>query len=203
MRVGRGRIRKLGADYLAYALVDAIVDHYFEVLEALGEDIESVEREVIDKPSQVTLRAIHTLKRELIYLRRSVWPLRETVSTLLRDESDLVAESTRIFLRDLYDHSIQVLDAVETLRDIVSGMLDVYLSSASNKMNEIMKVLTVMSSIFIPLTFIAGVYGMNFPDMPGLNSPWGFTSVMVLMAAIAFGLLFQFHRRGWLRRGGL
>ncbi len=198
MRAGRGRLRKEGADYLAYALVDAIVDHYFEVLEALGDDIEAVEDEVVEVPTHETLRTIHVLKRELIYLRRAVWPLREAVNSLLKDESELVADSTRVFLRDLYDHAVHVLDSVETLRDIVSGMLDVYLSSASNRMNQVMKVLTVMSSIFIPLTFIVGVYGMNFEYMPELKTPWGYPAVLLLMATVAGGLLLMFRRKGWI-----
>jgi magnesium transporter len=198
MRSGRGRLRKEGADYLAYALVDAIVDHYFEVLEALGDDIEAVEEEVVEVPTQETLRTIHVLKRELIYLRRAVWPLREAVNSLLRDDSELVTDATRVFLRDLYDHAVHVLDSVETLRDIVSGMLDVYLSSASNRMNQVMKVLTVMSSIFIPLTFIAGVYGMNFEQMPELKTSWGYPAVLLLMVAIAGGQLLMFRRKGWI-----
>jgi magnesium transporter len=198
MRSGRGRLRKEGADYLAYALVDAIVDHYFEVLEALGDDIEAVEEEVVEVPTQETLRTIHVLKRELIYLRRAVWPLREAVNSLLRDDSELVTDATRVFLRDLYDHAVHVLDSVETLRDIVSGMLDVYLSSASNRMNQVMKVLTVMSSIFIPLTFIVGVYGMNFEQMPELKTSWGYPAVLLLMVAIAGGQLLMFRRKGWI-----
>jgi magnesium transporter len=198
IRAGRGRIRKAPADYLLYALIDAIVDGYFEVLEELGDDIEEVEQEVVVRPSRDTLKSIHGLKRELIYTRRAVWPLREAVSVLVRDESHLVSDDTKVFLRDLYDHSIQVIDTVETLRDIVSGMLDVYLSSISNKMNEIMKVLTVMSSIFIPLTFVAGVYGMNFKYMPELESPWGYPLTLLGMAAVALGLLGLFRRWRWI-----
>jgi len=198
LKTAKGRLRREGADYLAYALLDSIVDGYFEVLEALGEDLEGVEFDVLDNPSNTTLRSIHTLKRELIYLRRAVWPLRETINVMLRDESDLITSQTRIFLRDLYDHSVNVIDSVETLRDIVAGMLDVYLSSASNKMNQVMKVLTVMSSIFIPLTFVAGVYGMNFKYMPELESSFGYPSVLAFMATIAVSLLIMFRKKGWI-----
>lgn len=198
LRGGKGRIRKLGADYLAYSLMDAVVDNYFSVLEEIGEEIEGVEEEVVEAPSEKTLKSVHVLKRELIFLRRSVWPLRETVNSLLRDESQLVGEETKLFLRDLYDHTIHVIDTVETLRDIVAGMLDVYLSSVSNKLNQVMKVLTVMSSIFIPLTFVVGVYGMNFQYMPELQWRWGYPSVMLGMCAVAVGLLALFRRRGWL-----
>jgi magnesium transporter len=198
IRSGKGRIRKMKADYLAYALMDAIVDFYFQVLEQIGEDIENVEQEVVDRPQATTLKSVHMLKRELIFLRRSVWPIRETVNSLIRDESDLVTEETRIFLRDLYDHAIHTIDTIETQRDIVSGMLDVYLSSISNKMNQVMKLLTVMSSIFIPLTFIAGIYGMNFEYMPELTWVWGYPVVLGSMTTLALSLLVFFRRKGWL-----
>jgi magnesium transporter len=195
---GKGRIRKMKSDYLAYALMDAIVDNYFAVLEDLGDQIDDIEEEVVESPTVQTLRTMHRLKRELIFLRRSVWPMREVVNTILRDESELVCDETRIFLRDLYDHSIHVIDTVETLRDIVAGMLDVYLSSVSNKLNQVMKVLTVMSSIFIPLTFVAGVYGMNFKYMPELEMSYGYPAVMVGMLIVAVGLLAMFRRKEWL-----
>ncbi|NVM26400.1 MAG: magnesium/cobalt transporter CorA [Desulfobacterales bacterium] len=152
IRNGKGRIRKMKTDYLAYALVDTIVDHYFVVLEKLGEKIEDMEEELVTNPTPETLQTIHTLKRELIFLRKSVWPLREVISVLERGESSLINESTGIYLRDVYDHTIQVIDTIETFRDMVSGMLDIYLSSISNKMNEVMKVLTIIATIFIPLT---------------------------------------------------
>ena len=195
---GKGRIRKMTSDYLAYALMDAIVDNYFAVLEDIGDQIDEVEEEVVEAPTVNTLRTVHTLKRELIFLRRSVWPMREVVNTLLRDESDLVREETRIYLRDLYDHTIHVIDTVETLRDIVAGMLEVYLSSVSNKLNQVMKVLTVMSSIFIPLTFVAGVYGMNFKYMPELEWSYGYPAIMLGMLAVAVALLAIFRRKEWL-----
>lgn len=198
IRSGKGRIRKLGADYLLYALMDAVVDNYFTVLEDLGEQIDEVEEEVVESPSSSTLRTVHLLKRELIFLRKSVWPMREVVNALLRDESELIKDETKIFLRDLYDHTIHVIDTVETLRDIVAGMLEVYLSSVSNKLNQVMKVLTVMSSIFIPLTFVAGVYGMNFQYMPELQWHYGYPAVMCGMLVVAVGLLALFYKKEWL-----
>jgi magnesium transporter len=198
IRSGKERMRRSGADYLFYALVDAIVDYYFEVIEQLSDDIEELEQEVVEKATSSTLRSVHNLKREMILLRRSVWPIREAVNVLVRDESKLVTDNTRIFLRDLYDHTIQVIDTVETLRDILSGLLDVYLSSLSNRMNEVMKVLTIMSSIFIPLTFIVGVYGMNFKYMPELEASWGYPAVWAIMVLTAIGLLALFRRRGWM-----
>lgn len=198
IKAGKGKIRKFGADYLAYALMDAVIDNYFDVLEDIGEEIEELEDEVVHSPSPRTLHTVHRLKRELIFLRRAVWPMREIASSLLRDESELVSNETRIYLRDLYDHSVHVMDTVETLRDIVAGMLDVYLSSVSNKLNEVMKVLTVMSSVFIPLTFVAGVYGMNFQFMPELQWRYGYPTVMGGMALVAVGLLLAFRRRGWM-----
>jgi magnesium transporter len=198
IKTGKGRIRKLGADYLAYALVDAIVDNYFEVLEKLSEGIEELEEEVVDAPTSSTLRAIHVTKRQLILLRRAVWPLREAVNALVRDELELVTGDTRIFLRDLYDHTIHVIDTVETLREMVAGMMEVYLSSVSNKLNQVMKVLTVISSIFIPLTFIVGVYGMNFDYMPELRLRWGYWAVWGVMLAVAGGLLALFRRKEWI-----
>ena len=198
LRKGKGRIRKLPPDYLAYALIDAVVDHYFLVLEKIGERVESLEEELVTNPNPETLQTIHHLKRELIFLRKSVWPMRELIGGLERGESSLVGEKTTVFLRDVYDHTIQVIDTVETLRDIVSGMLDVYLSSLSNKMNEVMKVLTIIATIFIPLTFIAGIYGMNFEFMPELKWHWGYPIVWVIIIAIAVIMLFYFRRKRWL-----
>jgi magnesium transporter len=195
---GKGRIRKMSSDYLAYALMDAIVDNYFTVLEDIGDQIDEVEEEVVDAPTVNTLRTVHMLKRELIFLRRSVWPMREVVNTLLRDETELIRDETLIYLRDLYDHTIHVIDTVETLRDIVAGMLEVYLSSVSNKLNQVMKVLTVMSSIFIPLTFVAGVYGMNFKYMPELEWHYGYPAIMLGMLLVAVTLLAIFRRKEWL-----
>ena len=187
LRKAKGRIRKSGSDYLAYCLFDAVVDSYFSVLEKLGERIEGLEDELIDNPTPKTLQAIHNLKRDIVFLRKSVWPLREVVNGLEREESSLIKKETHIFLRDLYDHTIQVIDTIETYRDMVSGMLDVFLSSVSNKMNEVMKVLTIFAAIFIPLTFIAGIYGMNFEIMPELKWRWGYFSALGIMALVGFG----------------
>jgi magnesium transporter len=198
IKTGKGRIRRLGADYLAYALIDTVVDNYFKTLEDLSEVIEELEEEVVGTPTKDTLRDVHNIKRQLISLRRSVWPVREATNALVRDELELIKPETRLFLRDLYDHTIHIIDTVETLREIVSGMLEVYLSSISNRLNEVMKVLTIMSSIFIPLTFIVGVYGMNFEHMPELKLEWGYPAVWVIMLAIAVGLLAAFRRRGWI-----
>jgi magnesium transporter len=198
LRKAKGRIRKMGSDYLAYALVDAIVDSYFVVLERIGEEIESLEDELLSDPKPETSRTIHRLKRELIFLRKSVWPLREVMGRLERGESALVKEQTKPFLRDVYDHTVHVIDTVETFRDMVSGMMDVYLTSVSYKLNEIMKVLTIIATIFIPLTFIAGVYGMNFNYMPELEWRAGYALVWLLMIAVGVTLLVYFRRRRWI-----
>ncbi|KPJ64468.1 MAG: magnesium transporter [Syntrophobacter sp. DG_60] len=199
IRNGKGRITKKGADYLGYALMDAVVDHYFIILEKIGEKIEDMEEELVTNPTPETLQAIHNLKREMIFLRKSVWPLREMISGLERAESSLIQESTRIYLRDVYDHTIQVIDTIESFRDMVYGMLDTYLSSISNRMNEVMKVLTIIATIFIPLTFIAGVYGMNFAYMPELKWHWFYPKVfwLVMVAIIGF-MAFYFKRKKWL-----
>lgn len=198
LRKGKKRIRKMGMDYLMYALLDAVVDNYFVVLEKIGERIENLEEELIARPGPETLQAIHHLKRELIFLRKSVWPLRESVSALERGELDLIQEKTTVFLRDIYDHTIQVIDTIETYRDMVSGMLDVYLSSVSNKMNEVMKVLTIIATIFMPMTFIAGIYGMNFKHMPELETSWGYPVVWLVIIAIGVVMLMYFRKKRWL-----
>ncbi len=198
IRSGKGRIRRMGSDYLAYALVDAIVDNYFITLEKIGEKIEDMEEELVTNPTPATLQTIHNLKRDMIFLRKSVWPLREVVSGLERGESALVHESTRIYLRDVYDHTIQVIDSIESLRDMVSGMLDVYLSSVSNKMNEVMKVLTIIATIFIPVTFVAGVYGMNFQYMPELAWRWSYPLILLLMVGIGISMVIYFRGKKWL-----
>ncbi len=198
IRNEKGRLRRSGADYLAYALMDAIVDHYFVILEGLGEMIESVEEELVTNPTVQTLQVIHTLKREMIGLRRSVWPLREILSRLQRGESPLFQQATLVYLRDVYDHTIQVIDTVESLRDMVTGMLDTYLSSISNRMNEVMKVLTIIATIFIPLSFIAGLYGMNFVNIPELQLPWGYFMALMFMAGVAVLMLLYFRWRRWL-----
>jgi magnesium transporter len=198
IRGAKGRIRKMGADYLGYALIDAIVDNYFTILEKLGQEIESAEEEVVAEPTENTLQQIHSLKREMISLRKSVWPLRELISGLQRSESDLIKESTGIYLKDVYDHTIQIIDTIESFRDMVSGMLDIYLSSLSNKMNAVMKVLTIIATLFIPLTFVAGIYGMNFKNMPELEWRWGYAAALLVMAVIAAIMLIHFRRKKWL-----
>lgn len=198
IRGGKGRIRKMGADYLAYALMDTIVDNYFIILEKLGERIEYMEEELVTNPTPETLQAIHNLKREMIFLRKSVWPLREVISALERGESEIIKETTGIYLKDVYDHTIQVIDTIETYRDMVSGMLDIYLSSVSNRMNEVMKVLTIIATIFIPMTFIAGIYGMNFEFMPELKWQWGYFMVWFVMIAISIVMLVYFKRKKWI-----
>jgi len=198
IRNGKGRIRRMGADYLAYSLLDSIVDHYFVVLEQVGEKVEFLEEELVTNPTPETLQTIHNLKRDMIFLRKSVWPLREVIGALERGESSLIQESTGIYLRDVYDHTIQVIDTIETFRDMVSGMLDIYLSSVSNRMNEVMKVLTIIATIFIPLTLIAGVYGMNFKYMPELEWPWAYPMLWLVMLAIGVLMLVYFRRKKWL-----
>ena len=198
IRNGKGRIRQAGADYLAYALLDTIVDHYFFILEALGEEIEAIEEELVAHPTPGILQTIHKLKAEMIFLRKSVWPLREVVNGLERGDSPLIAESTRIYLRDVYDHTIQVIETIETFRDMVTGMLDIYLSSISNRMNEVMKVLTIIATIFIPLTFVAGIYGMNFKFMPELEWHWGYPAALGVMVGIAIVMFIYFRGRKWL-----
>ncbi len=204
IRNSKGRIRKMGADYLAYSLIDAIVDNYFVILEKMGENIELMEEDLISRPTPATLQAIHNTKRDTISLRRSVWPLREIVGGLERGESPLIKETTGIFLRDLYDHTIQVVDTIETFRDMVSGMLDIYLSSISNKMNEVMKVLTIIATIFIPITFVAGIYGMNFNpevsrwNMPELSWRFGYLFTWGIMLLMVITMLLYFRRKKWL-----
>ncbi len=199
LRAAKGKIRKSGTDYLAYTLIDAVVDSYFFVLEKFGEEIEILEDELILSPKPESSQLIHRLRRELIMLRKSVWPMRELLSGLYRGDSSLIKKSSQIYLRDVYDHTIQVIDTIESYRDMVSGMLDTYLSSISNRMNEVMKVLTIIATIFIPLTFIAGVYGMNFHHMPELEWTWiypaGFWIAILIIAGI---MLLYFRRKKWL-----
>jgi len=198
IRNGKGRIRKMGADYLTYALLDAIVDNYFIILEKLGEKIEFLEEELVTRPTSETLQTIHYLKREMIFLRKAVWPLREVIGGLERGEPPLVKGTTRIYLRDVYDHTIQVIDTIETFRDMVSGMLDIYLSSVSNRLNVVMRVLTIIATIFMPLTFIAGIYGMNFKYMPELEWRWGYPVIWFVLVFIGGSMLIYFKRKKWL-----
>jgi magnesium transporter len=198
LREGKSRLTGQGADYLAYSLIDAVVDHYFIVLENLGEQIEFLEEELVTDPDPGTLQSIHKLKRELIFLRKSVWPLREVIGVLERGESPLFQESSLIYLRDVYDHTIQIIETIETFRDMVSGMLDIYLSSISNRMNEVMKVLTIIATVFIPLSFIVGLYGMNFSYMPELQWKWGYFGVWGVIILVVVGMLTYFRRKKWL-----
>ena len=198
IRNGKGKIRKMGADYLVYALLDAIVDNYFIILENIGEQIEFIEEKLVINPASETLHTIHNLKREMLFLRKSVWPLREVISGMERGESSLIKGTTKIYLRDVYDHNIQIIDTIETLRDMLSGMLDIYLTSISNRLNAVMKVLTIIATIFMPLTFLAGIYGMNFKYMPELEWKWGYPLILLVMSTIGISMLFYFKRKKWL-----
>ena len=198
IRKGKRRIRTHGCDYLAYALIDAVVDHYFVILETIGATIESLEEDLLGEPTPETLQNIHELKRELIYTRKQVWPLREMINTVIRGELSMVREETLVFFKDVYDHTIQIVDTIESYRDVLSGMLDLYLSTISNRMNEVMKVLTIIATIFIPVTFVAGIYGMNFKSMPELEGKWGYLAVWCLIGGIALLMIVFFKRKKWL-----
>lgn len=198
LRNGKGRIRAMGADYLAYCLIDAVVEGYFTVLEAFGEKIESVENALLREADAATLHQLHRLKREALLLRKSVWPMRELLSALERTDTRLIAKPIGPYLRDVYDDTIQVIDTMETFRDMLAGMLDTYLSSLSNRMNEVMKVLTVIATVFIPVTFIASIYGMNFQHMPELHWRGAYVVVLGVMAAIMTGMLLWFRRKRWI-----
>lgn len=205
IKLGKGSIRRMGADYLTYALLDAIVDGFFPVLQAYGQQLEVLEDDVVLHPTQETLRNIYRLKREISTLRHLIWLQRDTLANLLRNNHEFITQELEIYLRDCYDHAIQLLDIVEIYREACAGLMDIYLSAVSNRMNEVMKTLTVISTIFIPLTFIAGIYGMNFNpaaspfNMPELNWYWGYPLVWLVMVAIALGLVYFFWRRGWFK----
>ena len=206
IRAGRGYIRKLGADYLCYALLDAIIDHCFPILEDLGDALEELEDEVLEHPQTSCIAALHGHKRTLAQLRRFVWPERDVCNALLHDETGIVSAQTKVFLRDAYDHTVQIMDLIESYRDVVSGLTEMYLSAVGMRTNEVMRVLTIMSSVFIPLTFIAGIYGMNFDagdgsrplNMPELYQPWGYPGIVLLMLAISVGQIIFFKRKKWL-----
>ena len=198
IRNSKGKIRHLGSDYLIYGIIDAIIDHYYVILEQLGEEIEFLEEDLLKNPNQKTLNSIYKLKQELVFLRKSLWPTREVIGTLQRIEHELISESIGVYLRDVYDHIIQIVDTVETLRDMTSSMLDLYLSTVSNKMNEVMKVLTMFAAIFIPLTFVVGVYGMNFDYMPELHSKLGYPIVWGVLLTIIIGLVIYFKKKKWM-----
>ena len=199
IRQGKGPIRKSGADYLAYALMDAVIDAYYPVLEDLGEYLEELETKVIEHPTSEALQSIYCVRRELLVLRRSIFPQREVLSSMIRDQGVIFKESTTPYLRDCYDHCAQVIDVLETYREICSGLMDVYLSGLSNKMNEVMKVLTIIATIFIPLSFLAGIYGMNFEHMPELHYKWSYPLFWVMIVLVAGGMLLFFKKLGWLK----
>lgn len=198
IRTDGSRLRGRGPDYLAYALMDATVDHYYTVLETVGEHTERLEEKVLLDPDERTMKELHHLKRELMVVRRAIWPLREMLGSLHRIENPLFTERTRVFMRDIYDNAVQVIEAVESLRDVVSGLVDLYLSTVGYRTNEVMKVLTIMASIFIPLTFLAGIYGMNFQHMPELAWPWAYPTLLGFMVLMGVGMLVYFRRKGWL-----
>jgi magnesium transporter len=206
IRAAKGRIRQAGPDYLAYALLDSVIDAYFPVLEQYGDWLDQADDEVSDRPTPKTITRIHSLRSDLFLLRRAVWPLRDAMSALFREDNPLISEETRIYLRDCYDHTVQIIDLVETSRELCSDLRDYYLSTVNNRMSEVMKVLTVIATVFIPLGFIAGLYGMNFDphaspwNMPELEWFYGYPFALGLMGAIAGGLLVFFWRRGWLGR---
>jgi magnesium transporter len=204
IRKGSGQFRKLGADYLMYAILDATVDHYFPFLESFGETVEELEDLVVEQPTRQTLGEVHDVRRDLLNVRRCVWPLRDVVGDLLRDETPLVTKGTRVYLRDVHQHLVYLLDLVETYRELATSLMDVYISSVSNKLNEVMKVLTIIATIFMPLTFLAGVYGMNFQtdkspfNMPELTWRWGYVAFWAVILLTAVFMLILFRRRGWL-----
>jgi magnesium transporter len=205
IRKSGGRVRNAAPDYLAYTLIDAFIDNYFPALEKYGERLESIEEDVLSRPEPQLVSRMHEVKRDLLTLRRAIWPLRETVNSLVREPSPFISDETRVYFRDCYDHTIQIIDLLENYRDVASGLMEVYLSSVSNRMNEIMKILTMFTAFFIPLSLIAGIYGMNFNtaksplNMPELNWYLGYPFVLGLMAAVALGMRIFFRRKGWLR----
>ncbi|UCE06057.1 MAG: magnesium/cobalt transporter CorA [bacterium] len=198
MKNSKSRIRQKGTDFLVYVLMDAIVDNYFIVLEKLEQEIELLDEELMINPKTEIFNSIHKLKREMIMMHRSIWPLREVISRLEKGEFSLIHESTIIYLRDVYDHIIQIIETNDIFREIVTDMLDTYLSSVSNRMNEIMKVLTMIATLFMPLTFIAGIYGMNFKYMPELEWRWGYFSIIFIMLVITTGMITYFRKKKWL-----
>ena len=198
IRNNKGRVRKMGADYLTYSLIDTLVDSYFIILEHIGDAIEKLEDYVMESADPATVYDIHRHKRNILFMRKSLWPLRDVVNALKSEATDLVQASTDVYIRDVNDHTIQVLDAIELLRDTISGLIDLNMSSASNRMNEVMKVLTLIATIFIPLTFIAGIYGMNFEYMPELGWQWGYFGALGVMAVLGFFMVWYFKSRKWL-----
>lgn len=198
LQIGKGRIRSRKADYLLYALLDSVVDNYFVIMEKIGDTMADIEEKLLVDATKEHFVAVYNLKREMLAIRRSTWPLREVIYKLERDGMPIISTDTKLFLRDVYDHIIQVIDTVETYRDLLSGMVDLYHSSVSTRTNEVMKVLTIISTIFIPLTFIAGVYGMNFEVMPELQWRYGYLAVWMVMLFLLGGMVWLFKRKGWL-----
>jgi len=198
IRSGKGRMRKAGTDYLAYSIIDAIVDEYFVIIENIGEDIERFEDRLVINPGPQTLKSIQSLRSEMLVLRKAIWPLREVILGMERTESALIQKSTGIFVRDVYEHTVQIMDTVESYREMLSGMLDIYLSSISNRLNEVMKVLTIIATIFMPLTFIAGVYGMNFEYLPEIKWRYGYAFVWGIMITVVGIMLYHFRRKKWI-----
>lgn len=197
IRKGKGRIRRFGSDYLAYALMDMIVDQYFHILGVMEEEIERIQERVVSQPTPETLESIQTLKHEILFMRKAIWPVREIISGLLRGESDLLSKDVGIYLRDVHDHTVHILDTLETFRDLISGILDIYLSSVSQRMNEIMKLLTVIATLFIPLTFLAGIYGMNFTHMPELEWRFAYPAFWGVIILAVTGMLAWFRYKKW------
>jgi magnesium transporter len=193
-----GRPKETGADYLAYLLIDSVVDKYYTVLDRIGESIHRIDSELVDKPQPATMRHIQKLKNELIYLRRYLWPTREVLNKMRAHELKLIGPRTGVYLRDIYEHVVEMMDTTETYRDVLSNMVDIYMSMMSNRINEVMKVLTIFGTIFMPLTFIVGIYGMNFKFMPELTSEWGYPVVWALMLVVAAAMLLYFRRKGWI-----
>ena len=199
IRTSQGRVRKSGADYLTYLLLDTIIDGYFPVVEHYEDRIEALEDMIISDPDRDTMQEIYDVRRELLALRRLIWPMRNVLNLLMRDHHGIVSDEVQIYFRDSYDHVIQILEIIEAYRELAASLMDVYMSTMGNKLNEIMKFLTVISTIFIPLTFIVGVYGMNFENMPELKGEWSYFIVWLIMLAVAGGLIFYFWRKGWFK----
>lgn len=198
-RINSGRrIRFMKSDYLFYAIIDAVVDGYFSVLESVGDGLEQLEDKVVDNSSQDCLLQLHSYKREMLKLRKAVWPMREILLGIGREDETRISRDVQVYFRDVYDHSVQIIETVEALRDLQIGLLDLYMTAVSNRMNEVMKILTIIATIFMPLTFIAGIYGMNFEWMPELSVPWAYPVVLLLMLGIGIGLSLYFRFRKWL-----
>ncbi|MBU0996368.1 MAG: magnesium/cobalt transporter CorA [Proteobacteria bacterium] len=197
IRKAKGRVRSMGVDYLCYTLIDAVVDHYFLILEQFGEAIETLEEVIVDKPDPDTISELHHMKREMIFLRKQIWPLRDVLGRMTKNDISQITDKTNIYLRDVHDHAIQIIDTIESMRDLLAGMLDIYLSTQSNHMNEVMKVLTIIATLFIPLSFVAGVYGMNFKFMPELDWRWGYLMFWGIIGFMVLGMFVYFRRKKW------